>query len=305
MQANTLSYVIDRIENVYGRMTARIRGRLVTDLNNWMCRACRRWNFWFLDVTPGNFIPAQFPIQDLSTIQLPAQTGNFWVDRGWLVTQPGEFSYPFAVPEISPKMFASGQQPYGLRWTLAEAGRVFSVKVFNQTGTQKRYVEILPPEEYLGKMRYDTKGEPQQCTYSTEGGLSALQLNPCPDKQYLLSVYWRLAEPEIITRPDQTNIFLSYYPETVVTAGLVLASRYFGEQKELQMYLMELFGAEYAQKRGSEQTPGGLIGDMISDTRKRMQPRSKSLKVYTSARRAQTKERPLGLRYDVRWWGWL
>jgi hypothetical protein len=302
MQNITLAFVLDRIVQIYGRTTPDIEARLTADLNMWMSQACRRWNFWFLDVNPGLYLPTLFPI-DPTTLSSTATDPltNTWVDRGWLLTQANQFVYEF----VTPRVVNLNTIPSDDSWEYTELGRLFSVKLFNPSGTQKREITVMNNCDIVSNMRYDSVGEPYRCSWETDNGISRLFFTPNPDQSYLVQIYYRLAEVPPLTDQNSTNAFLQNYPQAVITAGLIIASRYFGETKELSTYQMELFGADYAQKRGSDATPGGLVGEIISDTRKRMQPRNKTLGVYTSAKQALSKRRYNWYDYTILWRGWI
>lgn len=283
-QNQTAAYLVDRIETVYGRMTSKIKARLLGDVNAWVDWACRRWGFWFLRVEVGISALAQFPISDTSTLTM--KLGRWW-DRGWLATSSGVNSYFFAYPTqtitdpAETNALATTQ-----RWKYAEIGRMLYCKKYSNTGSLEKDLEVLTPEQFVMAAKYDSAAEPTHVTWQTQNSISSIIFTPEPNAVYLYNFGVQLASLEPLTRNDSTHAMLEYYPQTVITAGLVLAAKYFGETRELATYQAELYGAQYAQIMDANLTPGGLIGGMVADTRTRMLGQNQTMRSYASSRRA-------------------
>ena len=286
----TLATIIDRITEEYGRMTPKVKARLTSEINAWVDQACRKWNFWFLECEPGLSTIKIFPLDPTLSIntQVTFVQGP-WIDRGWLCSTAGTVAYPFWYP-TQPYWDSTSDPPvtstYMRGWMPVEISRLLYVKGFNARGTPRKDLEIFPYQDFMTRARFDAQGEPDYCTFVTENGLSSLLFNSIPDQSYLYQIGFKLASLPPLERPDSTNLFAQYYPNVLVCVGIIKAARYFGEKTEVQSYLVDLFGESYAKERNPDQTPGGMIGDILSEGRQRHTGRSKTLKVYTSSRSA-------------------
>lgn len=284
----TLAYVLDRINERYGRQKASVKARLVGDLNEWIARACRRFSFWFLNQDPGLDIVDQFPLASTDLSTLTPIKGR-WVDKGWLVTQANTPSYAYAYPTVEAvDPTASDSQPLDPKaWTWGELTHLLYVKEFDSTGSFLRDLPILPYSEFMTFTKWDKPTRPDRVTFQTGNGVSVLHFAPTPDQAYLYQVRARLANLLPLDRADSTNAMLMTYPEVVITAGLLIAAEYFHEAQEIQFYSMKLYGGEYAQVMDpTKVTPGGLLGEVIADSRRRSKSEADQLRVYASSNRA-------------------
>lgn len=281
----TLSYVIDRINERYGRQKASVKARLTGDLNEWISRACRRFNFWFLHQDPGMSVIEQFPLANSDFSDLTKQKGN-WVDKGWLLAEADMPYYTFAYPTqetinpgtgtITPKA-----------WAWGEITHLLYVKEFDSEGSFLRDLPILPYSEFTTFTKWDKQTRPDRVAFQTMNNVSVLHFAPTPDQGYLYQVRAKLASLPPLDRADSTNVFLQTYPELVITAGLLIAADYFHETQEIQYHSMRLYGAEYAATQDpTKVTPGGLLGEALADSRRRDKSESDQLRVYQSSHRA-------------------
>lgn len=284
----TLAYVLDRIWERYGRQKASVKARLVGDLNEWINRACRRFNFWFLHQDPGMAVVQSFPLTASDFSELTPQRGQ-WVDKGWLLTLADTPSYMYAYPTIEKVDYLNADDPPVTEqgWAWGEITNLLYVKEFDYLGCFLRDLPILPYSEFMSFMKFDQKTRPDRASFQTANGVSILHLAPTPDTGYLYQVRTKLAQLPPLDRADSTNVFLQTYPELVITAGLLIAADYFHELQEIQLYSMRLYGGEYAQTQDpTKVTPGGLLGEALADTRRRNKSESDQLRVYTSSHRA-------------------
>lgn len=292
VQNVTLAYVIDRINERYGRQKASVRARLVGDLNEWISRACRRFNFWFLNMDPGLSLVSMFPLPGTDLDLLPVVKGRFkgrWVDKGWLSTVANTPSYSFAYPTLDiaePEFFDQAPlQPKG--WAWGEIAQLLYVKEFDSTGSFLRDLPILPYSEYMTFAKWDKPTRPDRVTFQTASGVSVLHFAPTPDQAYLYQVRVKLANLMPLDRADSTNAMLQTYPEMVITAGLLIAAEYFHEEKEIAFYSAKLYGGEYAQTQDpTKSTPGGLLGEALADSRRRGKSEADQMRVFSSSNRA-------------------
>lgn len=284
----TLAYVIDRINERYGRQKASVKARLVGDLNDWISRACRRFNFWFLEQDPGLDIVDQFPLASTDLSLLTPVFDN-WVDKGWLVTEANTPSYAYACPTLQAASLSSVEtQPLDPKaWSWADLSNLLYVKEFDSTGSFLRDLPILSYSDFMTFTRWDRQTRPDRVTFQTANGVSVLHFAPTPDQAYLYQIRAKLASLLPLDRADSTNEMLQTYPEMVITAGLLIASEYFHETQEIQYYATKLYGSEYAMLQDpTKVTPGGLLGEAIADSRRRNKSEADQLRVYASSHRA-------------------
>lgn len=308
MQNVTLAYIMDRIESEYGRMTPKIKARLTSDINGWIALACKRWPFWFLESEPGLVPMSLFPVSDVTTL---TRVYGYWWDKGWLVTDPGVYAYTIAYPfqpgiigipeaDISHPTATAQTQQQNVRtdlfeayqqdgWSAVDIQQLLYVKKFRLTGTIDQDLDIFPYSDFTRRSKLDASGEPICCTFNTINGISQLIFNCVPDNNYIYQVGFRLGSLPPLDRPDATNLFAINYPEVLITVGIIKAAKYFGEKTEVAAYTVDLYGESYAKERNPDMTPGGMIGDILAEGRKRHTPRDRVLKVYTSSRKALAK----------------
>lgn len=281
----TLAYVIDRINERYGRQKASVKARLVGDLNEWISRACRRFNFWFLEQDPGIKIIRQFPLAQTDFSTLTKQFGN-WVDKGWLLAESGTPCYSFAYPSREWLKLDSGEITED-GWLWGEITHILYVKEFDSTGSFLRDLPVLPYSSFNTFTKWDKKTRPDRVSFQTVNGVSLLHFAPTPDQKYLYQVRTKLAALPPLDRADSTNDMLRTYPEMVITAGLLIAADYFHEAQEIQYHSARLYGAEYAATQDpTKVTPGGLLGEALADSRRRDKSEADQLRVYASSHRA-------------------
>lgn len=291
MQNITLAYVVDRVTERYGRPKVKVKARLVGDLNAWIDRMCRRFNFWFLHQDPGMYVFSQFPMASAT----PPST-NFanltpvlgqWVDKGWLLLVPGQAAYPFAYP-INECWDATQAVPtVNTGWVYGEIQKISNVKQFGYSGDFLRDIAVCSYADMLTHQSYAKPAVPLAVTFQTVNGQSILHFSPTPDQAYLYCIRTKLATMPPLGRADSTNAFLTYYPEAVICAGLLQQAEYFHEPQEMQQYAAKLYGAEYSQLMDPcKATPGGLIGEIIADTRSRNKSEASTMRVYGSTARA-------------------
>lgn len=280
----TLAYVIDRINERYGRQKASVKARLVGDLNEWISRACRRFNFWFLHLDPGLGVVSQFPLASSDFSSLTEKKGN-WVDRGWLRVEANTPYYLFAYP--SQEGIDTSGAVVSKGWMWGEITHLLSVKEFDSEGSFLRDLPVLPYSEFSTFTKWDKQTRPDRVTFQTVNGTSVLHFAPTPDQAYLYQVRAKLASLPPLDRADSTNVMLQTYPEMVITAGLLIAADYFHEAQEIQYHAVRLYGAEYAQYQDpTKVTPGGLLGEALADSRRRNKSEADQMRVYQSSHRA-------------------
>lgn len=280
----TLAHIIDRVLKRFGRDTKEIRARLVEDLNFWIDQTVRRWDLWLADVDPSPSVISNFPISSESALEGLTREKGRWLSRGWLVTSNGTYLYPVAAPAIS---VHDNDTVRHAGWNFVEVSRINYVQRVHLDGTPGKELEVLPPPAFYRRTGYQNKGEPSAVTFGTEHGVSHLVFSPLPDNSYLYAVGFRLARLPRLNRMDSVNSMTLAYPEAVITAGLMTLATYFNEVQEKAIYAAELYGAAYVTGDSSDgAVPGGMVGAMIADTRKRRLTRDSQAKSYLSAGRA-------------------
>lgn len=293
MQNVTLAYVVDRVVEKYGRSKASTKARLVGDLNEWINRACRRFNFWFLQRDPGLSVVSQFPLTAFS--DLTAQKGG-WVDTGWLRTTASTPGYLYAYPTIQGFDSSDNSNPDMIptRWAWGEISSILAVREYDIKGAFLRSLPVMAYDEFATFMTWERTARPERVTFQSHNGVSTVHFAPTPDTAYLYQVVVRNATLTPLDRPDSTNEFLVYYPDVILAAGMLITAQYFHEAQEIAYWEKVLYGAEYGQLQdGGKVSPGGLIGDVIADTRRRHSNPNQEMAVYTSSGRALGRDNTL------------
>ena len=282
----TLAMVVDRVKTVYGRMTPEIRSRLTGDINRWVDRLCRRWNFWFLDVPAGQYAQTLFPVSDVdSDITYPV-TNSRWFDGGWLAARAGQHSYLFMYPTVLALDITDTVSPVqlGEYWQYAEIKRINSCARISDNGTFDGELEVIPYDEFRRFTDYNNNQSPTRVSFQTQGGYSTVLFNTKPTQTELYQFDVRLASLPPLDKPHSSHAMLQYWPDAVIYAGLIEAAKYYGETRELQTYYSMLYGPEYMQTSNPNLVPGGVIGEMIAETRNRAQAsKTPTMKVWRSA----------------------
>jgi hypothetical protein len=282
--SSTLSWLVDEIERKFGRGSVPdFKGGLFMDINREVDRLTRRWKFWFMNAEPGTAL--SFPISSLSALDL---TRGRWADQGWLVTLADKYDNTYYMPTsntISVQATAATSdvtQPS--RWVPGEISNLNFVHFYDANGVYRSEIQIIPETEWWRRANLKTSGLPVYATFKTElDGVSRLLVTPKPNDVYLFQVSARLATLPPLDRPESTHAMLMYYPHVVLKIGLVEAASYFGDQARWMIYMSELHGADFLQRDNPNFTPGGMIGEMIADTRNRVDNRYLTAKVYKSS----------------------
>lgn len=290
VQNFTLAWLIDKIERKYGRMTNELRADLYDEINLWVNRLCKRWNFWFLEVLPGQYAMSLFPLSDatLSAYTFPV-SGSRWFDLGWFMTAANQVTYPFLMPYAVAYDLTDTTVPQqaGERWNYAPIKQIKHLYRYSKTGACVEEVEVLPPAEYHRIAQYQTSGIPKTATWSDDGQQSTIQVNPKPNDIYIYQAHLMLAGLPPLDRPHATHAFLQHYPHAMVAVGCLGAAQYFNEQDRVAEFMFEVYGPEWKQQSNPNFMPGGHVGEILADSRKRRQAGADmTMKVFPSEAQA-------------------
>lgn len=293
MRNGTLAFVIHRVLSRYGRNTRKIRANLVGDLEMWIERTCRRWPLWFMEAVPDTVVLNGFPYTEAAFEAVDGENG--WVAPGWLKTSDkGQATYSLWWPRFLPPHLGGVELvPYeksqAQYWEPVEAKAIDYVKEINLDGTLARDIEVIGSfDEMMSRPKYGSDGTPRRAAWQTRNGVTSLTFDCKPDRQYLYQVQFRLARwPGALNRPDSCHPMMWYYPEVVIKAGqYIFANDYWHEKEEAMKHGMDLYGNAYVQSGDSALTPGGMLGEIIAESKNRGQQRQPQVGVYTSSRAA-------------------
>lgn len=301
----TLSFVIHKVKSVYGRMTNKIAAQLTDDINIRIEELCRQYKFWFNVLEPGQAFLREFPFSGDAAVNALVPAFGQWIDRGWLITEAGRQTYPFAYPlTMAAATGTTATVPADpplvpANWAYGSIVRVVAIKQMTNEGTTKRDMQLLNHSDMMSNALYTKQGPPILCSFTEEApGLSCIVFSPTPDQTYLFNVQAEML-PTRLDRPDSTSGMLLYYPRVYVLFGILEAAKYFGEKQEHAFYEDQLYGAQWAQTKDPNMAPGGLVGLMLADSRKRFVQKEQYRRGYTSSRRASQRTARSGQAYNV------
>ncbi|MBM3458002.1 MAG: hypothetical protein FJX77_05670 [Armatimonadetes bacterium] len=281
-QASTLAWLVDEIERKFGQGTQELHASLFMDINRAVDRLTRRHKFWFLNVEPDTTL--QFPITSFPSATVYSRHGGTWTARGWLITTTGRWDYPYLIPDAVSIADADPLVTDPERWHFAEISALNFVHFYDKDGVFRSEIQIVPETEWWRRANLKTSGLPAWACFKTEAdGVSHILLAPKPNDIYLFQVGARLATLPPLDRPLSTHAMLAYYPHVVLQVGLCEAAKYFRDQSAWMLYMAELYGMGFMQKDDPNFIPGGMIGEMLADSRNRSDTRYLTAKTYTSS----------------------
>ena len=277
----TLDYAIKMARASFGKTDPELEASLRPAISDRLREICSDYDYWFLRVEPGIAAPANFPY----TTPPSSPSTYDWIDRGWLLTTPGQEVYPLYVQvDLSADCCA---------YTPSEAKHLIYVKRFSLQGAMSSDLEVVDSDAYWSRGSNQgvantgfLRGAPQIVNLYTRGRASFIRLNPVPDDYYILAVSWQLAVPPWYQVGDcVSNTILEYYPRLLKCFVGLEYAQFFKESEQEEYYHREIYGAEMGSFR-----PGlprhGIVAQMRKDTIQRWEQQSQELAWYPSARAA-------------------
>lgn len=283
----SLAYILDRVRRRFPRTDRNLEDMLATDLPEQFRQLCSRYPFWFLSVYPSSYNLEQ---TYESVVEASGENAvESWIDKGWLRTSKYVTDYDFWVPAALETSATYDDPDESLLWVPAQVRKLEFVKMYERTGAVKADLPVVNMDKFYSFASFGmtTPGEPVMATLVRSPGGCALRLHPVPADTYILAVGFRLAvTPFYRESGDITTAAFQLYPELGINLGLLAAAEYFGELPAVQYYTQKLFGNPPKGTNMSMSASGGIVGDILKESRDQFSQSSPVVSTHTGIRAA-------------------
>ncbi len=273
-----------QLQTAVFQMFPRSNSEVITMFNNslesWVNELCD-FPYWFLTISPNADFTLGFPYTTLPT----SYKAGYWIDRGWLITQPGVNKYKIYAP------LENDQSADSSWWAPAKVRQVGFIKEYTEQGQFRYDLEISAQNNILSNMSFLTQNNlsPKKVWIEqTESG-SYLTFHPVPSEKKVYAIQFVLQTCpfyQSVTDSAIHNRWLTYAPQAVLYKCLIHVARYFDEKNLLQEYQTALYGDPPKGEVRSQFPYKGILGKLWEDTREMAKQIEQSIPWYKSSAQA-------------------
>lgn len=278
--STTITTIVDRVTKRFPRIDSEVTTELTSDMYEWIKDLCSEFPFWFLHIDPGNTFPGNFPLSDITDLDLLTHYKTDWLDRGWLHVKEGQEKYLLAAPAVQGRYDADAS-----KWDSVCAQKIKYVKEYNQRGNFLFDLEVQMSSRASSRTTWSSTSRPQRVLFetgqdSTGKAVSWLRFNPVPDKDYIYQVAFVLNQPISYGTP-LTNRFMQEGTECCITYGMLFCAEYFNEMKAIEYYRQKLYGNDMAPQYSARRW--GYIEKLKRDTRRKTEQEAQTIPQFKGA----------------------